>query len=509
MKKKILSLVLMATMGLSLLAGCGSSTTTSTDSSSTAESGDVDHIVVTWVYYTEAAPDLEAVTEAINEISIPEIGVEVEFMPISIGDTFTKYGTYIASGEQIDLMNIMFQDPLQYYNNGSIEPLNDLLSQYGSTITTLAEDYPITASVDGEVYGVAPLDPYYGSQGCIYVKEDYVDAITDLVSDDPDHVYSYDELTAIFAAIKEAYPDVYPLNLNGNEISSSSLLSSFVSGIEADKAGGDFGNGVFIGTDSETVVDYFETEEYYNYLVQVKEWADAGYVMPDAAVTDSTSTELLNSGVAATALTNYNPIILADEQANMGENCAILKTTEPYYTATAAASVCWTVPVTAANPEAAVKFLDLLYSNSEVTNLCMWGIEGTHYVTTDVEQVIAFPDGVTPENSGYYNTFGVWGDRRNCYVWSEVATSEPNEVFTNEAYSNKTAAGEINYIYDSTAMTNTIANIDTVITQYAPALECGTVSDLDATYNEFISALKAAGIDEVIADNQAQYDAAK
>ena len=503
--KKFISFGLVLTMALGILTGCGSS-----GSSVSSDSADgTKHIVVTWVYYTEAAPDLADVTAAVNDITVPEIGVEVEFMPISIGDTFQKYGTYIASGEEIDCMLLLFQDPIQYYNNGSVEPLNDLLDEYGSTILALSEEFPITAQLNDDIYGFAPVDQYYGFEGCVYVKEQYADCIADYISDDENHIYTTDELTQIFAAIKDEYPEVYPFNTVGADNTSSQLASGFVSGMVFDKAGGDFGNGVFLGVDSETVVDYFETEEYYNYIKQVKEWADAGYILPDAAVTDSTSNELVSSDVTATAITSYNPIVYGDEQSILGEGVVVLKTTKPYYQSTAAGSVTWTIPVTAKEPEAAMKFYNLLYENTELANLIMWGIEGQHYVKTDVEQVIAFPDGIDSTNSGYYNTFGVWGDRREQYVWTESATKEPNEIYTEAAQSNPTMPGRINYQYDSSNMTNALSAVDAVINQYAPALECGSVSDVDTTYKEFISALKAAGIDDIIADNQAQYDAAK
>lgn len=511
MKKKLLSLLMAATLSLGMLAGCGGSggdgnSGGTQGGASGAETGEADHIVVTWVYYTVEAPDMQAVTDAVNAITVPQANVEVEFMPISLNDTFQKYGTYIASGEVIDCMLLLFGDPIQYYNNGSVEPMNDLLAQYAPTLTSLAEEFPITASVDGEVYGIAPVDQYYGFQSCVYLKEDYVDAVSDMISGDADHVYTTDELSAIFAAIKEKYPEVYPCNIVGNGINASQLSSQFLSGIVFDGLGGDYASGVLMGTDGTEVVNYFETEEYYNYLKLVKEWYDSGYILPDAVTTDSTSTDLLNSGVSATALTNFNPIVYADQMANMGEGVVPLKTTEPYYQSTAAGLVTWMIPVTSKNPAAAMRFYELLYSNVDLANLIMWGIEGQHYELTDVEQVIKFPEGVDGSTSGYYNTFGVWGDRREQYVWMEAAVKEPNRIYTEAATANPTKAGIGNYRYNSTKMTNTIANIDTIILQYAPALECGAVSDLDATYNEFINALKNAGIDDVIADNQAQFD---
>ena len=55
-------------------------------------------------------------------------------------------------------------------------------------------------------------------------------------------------------------------------------------------------------------------------------------------------------------------------------------------------------------------------------------------------------------------------------------------------------------------VTNEIAALSAVVAQYVPALESGSV-DIDVYYPKFVEALKAAGIDSVIADKQAQFDA--
>ena len=54
-------------------------------------------------------------------------------------------------------------------------------------------------------------------------------------------------------------------------------------------------------------------------------------------------------------------------------------------------------------------------------------------------------------------------------------------------------------------VTNEVAALSAVVAQYVPALESGSV-DIDTYYPEFINALRAAGIDTVIADKQAQFD---
>ena len=513
MKKRLTAMILAMVLGAGVLAGCGGAakqeSTPAAGTEETAEAAgaaETRSIKVTWVHYSGVPADMQEVTDAVNAITVPEIGVEVEFVPMSLGDTMTKYTTMIASNERMDLMLLLFQDPLQYYSNGSLEPLNDLMSQYGTTIQGLSEQFPILAvSAEGETYGVAPVDQYYGMQGALFLQGEYVDDVT--LNEDPDHIYTMEELTDILAQLKEAHPEMYPYNVPGNGVNASNFPFGFMGGIAYDNCGSGAHSGVLLGCESTEIVNLFETEEYHSYLQTLKSWYDSGYILPDAVTTDSSAQDLINSGVTMTLSGTCNPIVLADQVSNMGEGTVALKTTAPYYQSTAAGLVTWTISVTAQEPEAAMQFLDLVYSNADLMNLIQWGIEGKHFVKTEEEGIIAFPEGVDGSNSGYYNTFGVWGDRRNQYVWDPLAGRENNEVFTEQAQANPTKAGIANYRYDPTAMTNEIAAVDTVLNQYLPALECGSASDLEKTYAEFLAALKSAGIDRIIADNQAQFDA--
>lgn len=56
--------------------------------------------------------------------------------------------------------------------------------------------------------------------------------------------------------------------------------------------------------------------------------------------------------------------------------------------------------VLSTEPEAAMKFLNLLYGNEELVNLLAYGIEGEHYVKTE-DGKIAYPEGIDPSISKY------------------------------------------------------------------------------------------------------------
>lgn len=509
--KKIIAILLSLMMIMVILTGCGGASNEAKENAgeATETSGDdvskePDHIIVTYLTMGTTPKDLLRIQEAVNEITIPEINVEVEFKPIAIGDTFSTYSIWIAGGDQIDLMMLAFQDPSTYIGSGSIENLDDLIAEYAPTIAELSKVYPIYdgGKKGGSVYAVSPLRSSYGQQGNLMMRKDWFEE-TGFPEKD---IYTLDDLTEIFAAIKEKHPNAYPYGALGGDISPSTNLYSYLSVI--DTLGAGLGSGVLMSPDSTEIVNLFETEEYYNFIKKTKEWYDAGYIMKDAATTDQTMIELTTAEVIASANCVYSPERFANYEQGFATfgGAVALRTTEIFKPSESGTSgTFWTIPVTSANPAAAMKFLNYLYENYDLMNLIQWGIEGEHYVKTDKEGIITFPDGIDASTSGYYNTLGLWGDMRELYAWSDASNREANDKFTNEAFKNKTKAS--GYSYDSSNMIVQLVAIDSVLEQYLPALETGSVSDLDGTYQKFLSALEVAGIYDVIADNQAQFDA--
>lgn len=518
MKKRSLALLLTVAMAVSALTGCGSggggtesssteSNTTSTESSS-KEEGSADHIIVTYLTLGETPKDLGLVQDAINAISVPEINVEVEFKPVAISESFTSYSTWIASGEQLDLMMLCFQDPSGYIDSGSIMALDEYLLTDAPDIASLGKEFPIYegAQRNGSTYGINPVSACYGTDAAIMIRKDYFDELGMEMKEK----YTYADLTEIFAAIKANHPDSYPMGILGSDSSTSN--SQFNRFHVVDVLGAGVDTGVLLDMNATEIVNLFETDEYFAFLKQMKEWYDAGYVMQDAATTSATMQELTNAGTTASSLVYPNEPTVQDAYNNGFSafgGVAVLKTTDVYTPSNGASKgTYWTVPVTSKNPDAAMKFLNLTYANTDVLNLLQWGIEEKHYVKTDVESVVKFPDGVDANSNGYLCTLGVYGDKREAYVTSEANSREINDALTEKGFANRSVASQHGYAYDSNNMVNQVIAVDTVLQQYLPALETGSVTDLEKTYKEFISALKAAGIDDIIADNQAQFDAA-
>lgn len=524
--KKYISCFLIAMLLASSFAGCssdnsetsGSSDTGSTSTATSENSGDsassdssegwtgaTEHVVMTYLTLGTIPSDLEKVQDAVNEITIPEIGVEVEFMPLAISETSSKYSMWISGGETIDLMMVAFTNLGTYSSQGLILPLDDLLAENAPYITNAieSEGYPLLdgSYYQGEAYGVTPLMYYYGTGGSYLIDAEQM-AETGITYNEGD-IWTYDQLDELFGALKELYPDTYPCG----QITSGSTSSSAGSwGIVMDTLGATPSSGVLMGTESTTVENLFASDEYYNYLKYIKDWYDAGYIYSDAATTSSTRNELMQAGTVTGYAISNQPVMKSDAESALGKEFVQIMLSESYYPAqSASGGTFWTVPISSANPEAAIRFLDYTFSNHDVHNMILWGIEGEHYEVLDKENyLIGFPEGVDGSNSTYYNTLGLYGDRRYEYIWDVANDKATNEAYTEEAMANPTKG--VGYAYDTTRTSSQIANVDAVIQQYVPTLESGSEGDLDTTYQEFLTALEAAGINDIIADNQSQFD---
>lgn len=484
MNKKWISLILAAVMLLSFAPFC---------MTVSAEDG-VKHIVVTYDTLGVTPADLGKVQDAVNARTIPEIGVEVEFKAVSAFDAFALFPTWIGTGERVDLMMPLLQDLRTYADQGMILPLDELIDENGPHLKELIAEFPAVTGnnvIDGETYAILSVPNLTGQGGGYIIGQQYVDETG--WEYDPARVYTFEELGELFALIKENHPEMYPCGVV--TAGKSDTEYGYSHGAFDTLSGSPKHSGVLMGTDSTTIVDLYETQEYQEYIAYLREWYKAGYIHPDSATMDGTVNSLKDAGVTAGYFMVSAPV-------QRGENDYIIRLSAPYTGSAGMGG--WVVPITAEEPEAAIRFVDLVWSDADLANLIQWGIEGEHYVMLD-ESIgyIGFPEGIDAATSGYYNTLGLWGDTRKIYIWTPTSSQADNDAYSAEALQNLTKGIGIGYSMEN--VTNEIAALSAVVAQYVPALESGSV-DIDTYYPQFIEALKAAGIETVIADKQAQFD---
>lgn len=498
-----------------LLSGCGNSNQTANNSNETGQNENqaqdqtqsdasedgVTEIVIEMLYFAMEDPDLQEVTDAINEITVPEIGVKVKFMPTGFTEMATKPGLWQASGEQVDLiMTGAMTTPQNLASQGLLYPLDDLLAN-SETLTELAGDLLQACRYDGITYAY-PLDLYPGtSSGYFYDA----DLLTQYNIEMPESVETEADLEPYFEQMKEAGITLTPITYGDGVL----VYSTY--GYNFENLGDNYTSyGVIMDAENNSeVVDWFETDEYAQMCALHYDWAQKGYTSTDSLSNGYTYIDCMSQGtVVGFISSNGASVGKSYYEAQTGKKLGEVKINAASIKNSDVATNSWGISNNCQNPEKVVAFWELLYTNADLANLFNWGIEGKHYVVDEGTRLIGYPEGVDAMSNGYgMSTFaGSMGDRAMLYQRDTSWTEEDLESVTQYGLSGAEISKYIGFNYNMNNVVTENAAVMAAIQQYAPSLNCGAVNP-DDVLPQFISALKAAGIDTIVEDTQKQVDA--
>ena len=529
MKKKLRVVALFMAIVMSMtvfLTGCGNSSNDAGNSSGEAgetgnaaggessnagnaagsSSDEIYEVVIQFPTLGDTPQDLQLVEDALNEITEAEIGVHVTFYPASAFELNNTTNMMVSSGEKLDLAMCMFEGGAQsYVNKGMLIELDDLVEQYGQDILA-AEGVAMSGGYyNGTLYAI-PTEEKMGRVKAFEARKDLLDKYN--IEYDENKVYTYDELTEIFRTVKAGEGErFFCIAANASEAAPYTYFS------DADLLGASYGGGVLLnyGKGTDEVVNYFETEEYENFCEVMRTWMEEGFISSDSnTVTDASLTQL-QTGNYLGMFSNAEPDMVmnhsASMQAYLGTDVVPLYTTMPSSRTQDYQVTQWMIPITCDNPEKTMQFLNMLYGREDIVNLMYWGIEGTHYNRVEgTERMVEFPEGIDRTNTPYAAILNVWGDKLKDYVM------EPSNdgyydmmVGFNNSIQEQYTSDALGYCFNSEPVRTEYAAVSDVITQYDSILGYGVVEPAEELEN-FRSALKAAGIDKIIEENQRQFD---
>lgn len=467
---------------------------------------DIYEVVIQYPTLGTTPQDLQMVQDALNEITEPEIGVHVTFYPCSAYELNGTTTRMVSSGEKLDLAMCMFEGGAQsYVNKGMLIELDDLVEEYGQDIVAAEGVAMAGGYYDGILYAV-PTEDKMGRVKAIECRKDILDKYG--IEYDEEKVYTWDELSEIFATVKAGEGDkFYCVAANASEDAPFTYFS------DADLLGADYGSGVLTnyGKGTTTIENYFESEEFEEYCNVMRDWFEKGYFSSDCnTITDSALTQL-ESGQYLGMFSNAEPDMVANHSAAMQSYCGTdvvaLRTTYPASRSQDYQVTQWMIPITCDNPEKTMQFLNMMYARPDVVQLLDRGIEGVHYLHVDgTENVIEYPEGIDNSNTPYAAILNVWGDKTKNFVMAPLDDTyyDTMKAF-NENIAEEYTSDALGYCFNSEPVRTQYAAVSDVVTQYESVLGYGVV-DPASTLEEFRSALKAAGVDDVIAENQRQFD---
>ena len=483
MKKRIFAGLLAGVMSLSLLAG----------SSVAVAEEDVYDMNMEIITYGFDDVDLQEVEDAVNEISVPEVGVRVHFVTVAISEMMQKLPLMAASNEKIDLVQSgLLTTPSILASQGLIQPMTDYLSE---DMIAKAGKMIHAGEIGGEIYAY-PGTLY--SSGCalfLYdtaLAEEYNIEIPEILTTAED----YDKL---FSQVKESGMPQYAVSMGDGVAAEMSYGNIF-------DALGDstyIANGVVMDVENGTKVEnWYATEDYKETCMMHRDWFEKGYALPDSisngyAVFDSmTQGQVFGFFGRCSAGSN-----VAYWSAQTGKELGSIPIGDGSYLLDTAS----TMNTSSENPQKTADFLELMYNSLEITNLLDLGIEGKHYVTREGSHIVDYPEGVDAGSVGYGHTIGTYGDQTNAYFRAPL-TDEFVDNLSLWGEENAKVSRFMGYNFDTSAVSSEITAVIAEIGKYGPALNCGTV-DPEDMLPKFLDALEAAGMSKIIEENQRQLDA--
>lgn len=522
MAKRILAVFLAAALTLSLAAcsgGTGNSSTGSTSSASESSessessadesSEEVDlrePELVTLDIVTMASGKEESgiaqVEEAMNAILEEQFNVNVNLTFLPFGSYADQTTLMLSSGEGIDLIAVYMVPFASCATTGQIMPIDDLLEKYGQgIIEELGWDMINCGRVDGELYGLTQGRDLAASEGFAYRLD-----LAEKYDLNMDSVKTLEDLEEVLKVIKENEESVWPVAVSAGENIRNwgwdSLGDEMVNlGVLSDMA------------QDTTVVNLYETEQYENLVTTMYNWMQEGLIQADAVNTTETASTLLEAGTAFGYFTNLKPYYAEENNANLQNRIGVVDNMVSALATTDRVTMAlWSIAGSCEHPEAAMKVLNSLYSDPEVANLYMYGVEGVHYevleegAVTNGQDRIYFADGLDATTTTYRKS-GTWlcpnqfvGD-----IWGEDLPADYWDA-TRNFNNNSEKSAAFGFSFDATKTPNETAACTNVVNKYHKALVCGALDPAE-TLPKFNQELKDAGLDVIITEKQAQLDA--
>ena len=564
MKKKLLAILLATSMVIGL-AACGSGSNTGSSGSSEESSvvedtgaddtatdetdtvseeaaitidpndpwagwSDIDtseHVVITYMTVGDtpsgdSLDTMNAMLDELNAILTEKVNAEIQMYYISWTDFLSNYNLTLARMDgSVDLVGTAsdWLDAWPNAKNGAfLELSEDMLATYApATYTQVSEDnHWDLCKYNGEIYMI-PEDNYaqWTNHGFAYRLDWAHDAGME------DGVNSWEDLTEDFRYIREAYPDMIPWDTDGAGY--GTLATGWISSHSDYVPIDGLVSGAIWGCSKDDPYTVYsphmsETDMLVDFAETMKEWDTLG-VWPTDVLNNRVSTNKDDFRVGRVAVeqhhtttwtdlvshTAQNTIYQDDPDADVGffwfgeetQNLVRLSITHGAMAISAAS----------ANPERALMVYDLIRNDPDCYRLFCYGQEGVSWEMTD-DGMRTTPEGYNPDTQNINGMTNFWWGRNDDLEirdvnlnWDEIDAlyNEYDQVAIDYPYGQ--------FVADTDNIQTQINNITEIHGNYMKQIAYGkyngTAEEIVAEYQ---AALEAAGINDVTAELQRQFD---
>lgn len=450
----------------------------------------------------------------------------VEFIDVPFEEYSEKFSQVLASGEGVDLAwtGWLINKP-QNIADGNLMPLDDLLAEYGQGIVDILGENVVEIhrnAADGKLYYLPSWQGLCGERRGWLVVTEIAELAGDTWIEDTEAAlnkwrnnYSegteafqavLDQATKYLAAAKEA--GKLGAGINTGRAFGWSMYNGMYSflGVGGAEIGITYCDGTF------TVKDGVAGEHYKLYAKTMADWYKEGYIRSDIMSVDtSTLTTPKNGEITDTTYVfSCDPYLTEADQeaaiADAGMDMTYLPIEENAYLILGG-DTSYAIPYCADEPERAMMVLNAIYSQPDLYNTLIYGIEGEDYTKNADGTITTSYVGASPTADDSYGIQRwIIGSCKNALINNGT---DPNYYADLEALEETARVNPfLNFTFDRTNVEGICASILNVYYEYGPQIDNGVAGDnWEELYNNYMAARKDAGIEELVTEFQNQLNA--
>ena len=468
----------------SFLTGCGALSAAGALAACGGSSGNSDGGLKTIVVAIPTMADMtyaDDVQAKINEIAEERYGITFDLEFINYGN-WTQQVNLLLTGDEVDVLPAFITPLSTYVKNGQFADLTDYVANASAEFRSdWPDDVLKTTSINGSVYAIPNLKNYGSCYGLILNQ-----TVAAHYGIEPRLQWSLADVDDFLYKCKADFPDMYPLV--------PASTGSMVPGWSWDG----LGDSMYIGVlpdcgQTLTVQNLFDTDDYQELAGYTRKWYLDGLTIPDVLSTTEGGTAMLRANKACATFAKF---------ANGNEAGCCLTTVIPAWSESNAYNVTWGINANARDVDTAWVALEALYTDQEIINYLVMGIEGVTYTVND-NNTISYIDGKNAMDSGYCMPTMYWvlpnADGTIPIDAYGEGFFEGIKEFNAQTLKSK-ASG---FYFDINPVADQYTACSNVMNKYHQAILSGSV-DVESTIAQADAELKAAGVEDVIAVKQAQ-----
>lgn len=488
MRKTVQSLLTAALIViLSLCCGCG----TGESSIPVSSEGDIEQITLNFPLITsgESLENLEAVERELNDYLEDKLEARIHLVK---ADMATLENFYLLQSSRQDPVDFICLLPAEselsiMADSGLMVPLDDYLEEYGTGAASASSDILEIGRLRGRQYMIPQVKNNY----TMGTSLEFNASLVKKYQLDVTSIQSIEDVEPFLQMIKENEPDVIPI-ISPRSNGYISLLGVYDDLIDS------FGVLNLEKSQSLTVENWIQSEEFMNHAKLIHDWYKKGYIAKDVLTIQESGASLLMSGQAFCNLSTIMPT--ADEGLDPDSENGImeiqLKNIPQLLTSTQAGLEGIGISRFCKEPEHAMKFIDLLFTDPYVANLLEYGIQGKDYTITE--------DGFADSGGNYFLFYGQPLNQSLCYVKKQYGMNYEEKC--RDFREGDVISPAFGFVFDPAPVHKEMALCKAVWEKYYPVINCGCV-DPENEIPRFVQELKEAGIDRIIEEKQLQLDA--